>query len=96
MTQPSPARSGARPWLRSRWLRNGLLLPLWFLNGWLLLTLFLGAKVGGIPGILVAIPIAITIRVIAQDWMEEQDLPPGPDSPARGQLPTDLLQVPPA
>ena len=29
----------SRPWGCSRWLRNGLLLPLWFLNGWVVLRL---------------------------------------------------------
>lgn len=43
---------------------------------WLLLTVFLGAKVAGIPGILVSIPLASTIRVIADDWMAQQHPPP--------------------
>ncbi len=45
---------------------------------WLLLSVFLGAKVAGIPGILVSVPLASTIRVIADDWMETQQRPPFP------------------
>ncbi|QEY31053.1 AI-2E family transporter [Synechococcus sp. RSCCF101] len=39
---------------------------------WLLFTLFLGAKVAGLPGILLAIPVASTVNVIAEDWMADQ------------------------
>ena len=35
---------------------------------WLLFTLFLGGKVAGLPGVLVAIPVASTVRVLADDW----------------------------
>lgn len=45
---------------------------------WLLFTLFLGAKVAGLPGILVAIPVASTIQVLADDWRTRQPgLPQG-------------------
>jgi predicted PurR-regulated permease PerM len=40
---------------------------------WLLFTVFLGAKVAGVPGILVSIPLASTIRVIAEEWISGQD-----------------------
>jgi predicted PurR-regulated permease PerM len=39
MAESTQSRSAGGSWQRSRWLRNGLLLPLWFLNGWLLLRL---------------------------------------------------------
>lgn len=39
---------------------------------WLLFTVFLGAKVAGLPGILVCIPVASTILAIADDWMTSQ------------------------
>jgi predicted PurR-regulated permease PerM len=40
---------------------------------WLLFTVFLGAKVAGIPGILVSIPIASTVSAIADDWITAQE-----------------------
>ena len=51
---------------------------------WLLFTVFLGAKVAGIPGILVSIPIASTLRAIADDWISAQDEGEAPASGAGG------------
>jgi predicted PurR-regulated permease PerM len=51
---------------------------------WLLFTVFLGAKVAGIPGILVCIPVASTLRAIADDWISAQDEGEAPASGAGG------------
>lgn len=45
---------------------------------WLLLTLFLGAKIAGLPGILVAIPVASMVQALGDDWRSSN---PSADTP---------------
>lgn len=39
---------------------------------WVIIALLLGAKAGGILGLFVAVPIAATIKTLAEDWRDRQ------------------------